>query len=188
VIESWLKFSSKILGDYRVFQLRQDRSRSPRTGKDHDFYVLDTGDWINVVPLTSDGQIVLIRQYRHGTEEVTLEIPGGMVDAADSSPRDSAERELLEETGYSAVTFIHIGTVTPNPAILNNRCHTFLATNARPVGLPQLDGSEDIEFELVDQGIIPQLVVSGQITHALVIAAFYFYEQYKAESPGSTTG
>jgi 8-oxo-dGTP pyrophosphatase MutT (NUDIX family) len=188
VIESWLKLSSKILGDYRVFQLRQDRSLSPRTGKEHDFYVLDTGDWINVVPLTREGKIVLIRQYRHGTEEVTLEIPGGMVDAADSSPRDSAERELLEETGYSADTFLHIGTVTPNPAILNNRCHTYLAINARPVGPPQLDGSEDIEFELIDQDTIPQLVESGQITHALVIAAFYFFEQYKDDPPGTGTG
>ncbi len=188
MIESWKKRSSKLLGDYRIFQLRRDRSRSPRTGKEHDFYVLDTGDWINVVPITSDGQIVLIRQYRHGTEEVTLEIPGGMVDNADGSPRDSAERELLEETGYAADTFVHIGTVTPNPAILNNRCHTYLAINARPVGPPQLDGSEDIEFELIDQNAIPHLVVSGRITHALVIAAFYFYEQYKTNSPSSTTG
>jgi ADP-ribose pyrophosphatase len=187
VIESWLKLSSKLLGDYRVFQLRQDRSRSPRTGKEHDFYVLDTGDWVNVVPLTSEGQIVLIHQYRHGTEEITLEIPGGMVDTSDGSPRDSAERELLEETGYSADTFLHIGTVTPNPAILNNRCHTYLAINARPIGVPQLDGSEDIEFELVDQDSIPHLVASGQITHALVIAAFYFYEQYRSVSPSSTT-
>ena len=140
---------------------------------------MDTGDWINVVPVTPDNKIVLIRQFRHGVEEVTLEIPGGMVDESDESPMVSARRELLEETGYAADELIHIGTVTPNPAILNNRCHTFLARNARLVSVPHMDGSEDIQTDLVDAGEIPGLIMSGQINHALVIAAFYFYSQCK---------
>ena len=177
-IRRWPLTGSQVLGDYRVFRLRQDTRESPRTGRDHDFFVLDTGDWINVVPVTPDNQIVLIRQFRHGVEEVTLEIPGGMVDDMDESPMVSARRELLEETGYAADELIHIGTVTPNPAILNNRCHTFLARNARLVSRPQMDGSEDIQTDLVDAGAIPTLIASGQISHALVIAAFYFYSQY----------
>ncbi len=179
MIERWRQIASKVLGDYRIFQLRQDTSVSPRTGKEHRFFVLETGDWVNIVPVTKEGKVVLIRQYRHGTEEVTLEIPGGMVDGEDGSPKESAGRELLEETGYQAEKLIHIGTVTPNPAILSNYCHTYLALNARPVAEPMMDGSEDIEFELVEAAEVPGMITSGQIQHALVIAAFYFYDQYQ---------
>lgn len=179
-ISDWPRVDSEELGDFRIFQLRKDTRQSPRTGKRHTFYVLDTGDWINVVPVTKDDKVVLIRQFRHGIEEVTLEIPGGMVDDADGSPMESARRELLEETGYEAEELIHIGTMTPNPAILNNRCHTFLALNARLVAAPQMDGSEDIQTELVDAAEVPALIASGQINHALVIAAFYFYSQHQA--------
>ncbi len=179
MVDRWQRIESKTLGSYRVFELRQDTSISPRTGNEHQFFVLDTGDWVNVVPITPEGKVVLIRQYRHGTEEVTLEIPGGMVDGDDDSPMETAGRELLEETGYQSDSLIHIGTVTPNPAILSNRCHTFLAPNARKVAEPVMDGSEDIELELREIGEVPGLVTSGQIHHALVIAAFYFYEQYQ---------
>lgn len=177
-IQPWSRIDSLVLADYRIFRLRRDRSRSPRTGLEHEFFVLDTGDWVNVVPVTPDNRVVLIRQYRHGIEEVTLEIPGGMVDDDDGAAKETAERELLEETGYVAEEMIYIGSVTPNPAILSNRCHTFLARNVRPVGPPQLDGSEDIQIELADLDKIPGLIVGGQISHALVIAAFYFHEQY----------
>jgi len=179
-VKVWPRIASQQLGDYRVFHLRQDTRISPRTGKQHDFFVLDTGDWINVVPVTLDNKIVLIRQFRHGIEEVTLEIPGGMVDAGET-PVLAARRELLEETGYEAEEMIHIGMVTPNPAILNNRCHSFLARNVSYVAEPKLDGSEDIQVEVVDLTIVPGLIATGQISHALVIAAFYFYEQYNEE-------
>ena len=176
-LKDWPKIGSQILGDYRVFRLRQDTRVSPRTGQEHNFFVLDTGDWVNVVPVTPDNKIVLIRQFRHGIAEITLEIPGGMVDDHEL-PISSARRELREETGYEAEEMIHIGTVTPNPAILNNRCHTFLARNARQVAQPSLDGSEDIQIDVVDAAEVPGLITSGQITHALVIDAFYFYDQF----------
>lgn len=176
-VENWSRTDSRVLGDFRVFRLREDTRLSPRTGKHHKFFVLDTGDWINVVPVTPDNRIVLIRQFRHGTEEVTLEIPGGMVDAGEP-PKLSARRELLEETGYEAEELVHIGTMTPNPAILNNRCHTFLARNVRYVAEPKMDGSEDIQVEVVHSSEVPGLIATGKISHALVIAAFYFYGQY----------
>ncbi|MGD8804805.1 MAG: NUDIX hydrolase [Chloroflexota bacterium] len=177
-LKDWPRIKSQQLGDYRVFQLRQDTRVSPRTGQKHNFFVLDTGDWINVVPVTPDNKIVLIRQFRHGIAEITLEIPGGMVDD-NELPVSSARRELLEETGYEAEEMIHIGTVTPNPAILSNRCHTFLARNARQVSQPSLDGSEDIRVKVVNAAEVPTLITTGQITHALVIAAFYFYDQFR---------
>lgn len=179
-LKSWPRIDSQQLGDYRVFQLRQDTRISPRTGQRHDFYVLNTGDWVNVVPITPDNKVVLIRQFRHGIAEITLEIPGGMVDG-EELPVSSARRELLEETGYEAEEMIHIGTVTPNPAILNNRCHTFLARNARRVTQQTMDGSEDIRVDVVDAAEVPALITTGQITHALVVAAFYFYDQFRGK-------
>jgi len=168
-----------MVGDYRIFRLRRDHVRSPHNGREFQFYVLEAPDWINVIPLTPEGKVVLIRQYRPGTEEVSLEIPGGMVDDEDGDPAATAERELLEETGYAAEEIIPIGRLAPNPAIMDNHCHTFLAKNARPVAQPHFEGAEYIELELVDLDAIPELIAGGRITHALVIAAFYYYEQFR---------
>jgi len=183
MVEAWKKLDSQQISDHRIFRIRQDRSLSPRTGESHTFFVLESGDWINVIPVTPQGRVVLIHQYRHGTEEVSLEIPGGMADDGDPSLLESARRELLEETGYEAVEIVLIGSVTPNPAFLTNRCHTFLALGSRPVRSPQFDGAEDIEVEEVDLSSIPALITSRKITHALVVAAFYHLERYQEQHP-----
>jgi 8-oxo-dGTP pyrophosphatase MutT (NUDIX family) len=179
MIKPWDKLDSEYLGDFRIFRIRADRSRSPRTGETHRFFVLESPDWVNVIPLTPEGNVVMIRQYRHGTEDVTLEVPGGMVDATDADPSLSAGRELREETGYEAEAIIHLGTVAPNPAFLNNRCHSYLARNARRVAEIALDGAEDILFEEIPLATIPDLIRAGQITHSLTVAAFYYYELYQ---------
>lgn len=179
MIEAWEKLASDYLGDFRIFRIRQDTSRSPRTGQAHRFFVLESPDWVNVIPLTPEGRVVMIRQYRHGTEEVTLEVPGGMVDAADGDPAVSAARELREETGYAAESVIHLGSVAPNPAFLNNRCHSYLALDARPVAEVALDGAEDIAFEEVPLDAIPDMIRDGRITHSLTITAFYYLERYE---------
>lgn len=178
MVQEWEKLNSQQLANYRIFKARQDTSRSPRTGNTHNFFVLEAPDWINVIPVTPAGKVVMIYQYRHGSETVTLEIPGGMVDAEDSSPLESARRELMEETGYAVDEIIHIGTVDPNPAFLNNKMHTFLALNARKVQEPEFDRAEDIIVEEFDLADIPHLIRSGRIIHSLVVAAFYHYEHY----------
>lgn len=182
MVEDWEKLDSEEIANFRIFKMRRDKRRSPRTGKEHSFFVLESPDWVNVVPLTPDNQVVMIHQFRHGTAEVTLEIPGGMVDASDEDPAESVRRELLEETGYAADEIIHIGTVDPNPAFLNNQCRTYLALNAHYQQLPQLDGSEDIEVELVPLADVPGLIADGHITHSLVVAAFYHYDNYNKRS------
>ena len=182
MIQTWNKTNSKPLADYRIFKSRADTSISPRTGNEHTFFVLEAPDWINVIPVTPEGKVVMIHQYRHGNEEVTLEIPGGMMDLEDPSPAETARRELMEETGYEVDEIIHIGSVAPNPAFLDNELHTFLATNARWKQAPQFDGSEDIAVEEIDLAEIPQLIATGRITHALVVAAFYHYENYKRKN------
>jgi 8-oxo-dGTP pyrophosphatase MutT (NUDIX family) len=182
MVEKWNETESKLVGDFRIFQARQVWRQSPRTGNVHTFYVLESQDWMNVVPLTPEGKVVMIHQYRHGTGEVTLEIPGGLVDNEDGDPAMTATRELREETGYEAREIIPIGRVCPNPAFLNNTCYSFLARDARLVTSPELEGAEDIAVEEIPLACIREFVRSGRITHSLTIAAFYHLENYlKAE-------
>ena len=174
----WKLISSKRAESYRIFNLRTDRARSPRTHRTHDFYVLESRDWVNVIPLTPANEVVLVRQYRHGTREVTLEIPGGLVES-DDSPEQSAHRELREETGYEAPAMIPLGAVHPNPAFLNNRCYTYLALDAVPAGDQEQDEKEDIEVVLKPLRELHRSIQEGEITHSLVIAAFYrFFWEY----------
>ncbi len=180
MVEYWEKLESVVRGDFRVFRVREDRTLSPITGEEFSFFVVEANDWVNVIPVTEDGRIVFVHQYRHGTEEVSLEIPGGVVDEGES-PLEAARRELLEETGYEAETIERIGVVAPNPAIQNNRCYTFLATNVRRVRGQSLDAMEDIAVELIDAGDVAALIAGGTINHALVVGAFYFWERIKGE-------
>jgi 8-oxo-dGTP pyrophosphatase MutT (NUDIX family) len=131
-------------------------------------------DWINIIPLTTDHQVVMVRQYRHGSREVTLEIPAGFIDPGDT-PEEAAARELLEETGYKAEEYMRIGVLSPNPAFFNNRCYTFIARNIEKVCDPMLDQTEDIEVVLFPIVDVPKLVVKGEIAHPMVVTAFYWY-------------
>lgn len=173
MVKDWEIIDSRVDRDYRVFKVNVNTSRSPRTNKEGRFYVIDTNDWVNIIPLTQGGDVVMIRQYRHGSKKVTLEIPGGLVD--DENPETAALRELLEETGYRGDSVTHLGSANPNPAIFNNLCHTYLVENVKKVTQTNLDEDEDIEVVHVPLGKIPALIASGTINHALVIIAFHFY-------------
>jgi ADP-ribose pyrophosphatase len=182
-IKPWKKVGSQPVGEFRIFSLRTDRVISPRTDKPHDVYVLDCFNWVNVIAITPDRQLVMIDQYRHGSQTVELEIPGGMIDAADASPMAAGLRELREETGYEGENPRIIGEVFPNPAIMSNTCWTLLVENCRCVSPVNFDHGEDLLTRLVPVAEVPQLVAAGKIKHSLVVAALYYHELWQRE-PG----
>jgi ADP-ribose pyrophosphatase len=172
-IRAWTPHARQAVYDCRLFSVTEHRRRSPRTGALHDFYVLESPDWVNIIPLTVDERVVMVLQYRHGIDEFTLEVPGGMVDAEDRSPLDAGRREMREETGYDSDDIVPLGVIHPNPAIQSNRCHTFLARTARLVGSVDFDSTEETEVVLVPLVEVPELIRSGVISHALVVVAFH---------------
>jgi 8-oxo-dGTP pyrophosphatase MutT (NUDIX family) len=173
---SWKKLGSKPLGDFRIFQIRSDRSVSPRTGKEHDFFVIDSVNWVNVIAVTPEQELVMIEQYRHGTNTVELEIPGGMMDPHDVSPEATGVRELREETGYAGEKPKIIGQVFPNPAIMSNICFTVMVEDCKCLHPVEFDHGEDLITRLVPVAEIKELVASGKIKHSLVVAALYHFE------------
>jgi ADP-ribose pyrophosphatase len=179
VIQPWKKTGSRPLGDFRIFTLRADRSVSPRTGKEHELYVIDTTNWVNVLALTPDRQLVMVEQFRHGTETVELEIPGGMMDPGDASPVATGVRELREETGYAGENARILGRIFPNPAIMTNTCFTVLIENCMPRHSIELDHGEDLATRLVPVADIARLVAEEKIQHSLVVVALYYFDLWR---------
>ncbi len=178
-IRPWRVLGSKPMNHYRIFETRSDRVVSPRTGTEHEVYIVKGASWVNVIAITERNEMVLVQQYRHGVREVMWEIPGGVMDG-NESPETAAARELLEETGYQGSTPRLLGKVHPNPAYQTNTCYTVLIENVRLVQTPNMDSMEDIAVKLVPETEFSRLVYSGQITHALVVVAELWRQQWRA--------
>lgn len=174
MIQPWIVRNSSTEVKNRIFTVKTNTAVSPRTGKEHQFYILEAGTWVNVIPVTPEGRVLLVRQFRHGTNEITLEIPGGLVEDG-QTPEQAAARELMEETGFECETLSFLGRVRPNPAIINNWCYSYLARDVVYRGRIKQDDTEDLELLKVKLSEIPQMITNGEIDHALVLSAFYFF-------------
>jgi len=158
-------------------QVVPDKSESPG-----NFYVLEAPGWINVIALTPGCDIVLVEQYRHGIDEVTLEIPGGMVDPGET-PLEAAKRELAEETGFTANKWSLLGKSSSNPAILSNFTHLYLAEHCEKTKEQSTEGSEDIDVHTMSLNQFLELVRTGTVHHSIVLSAV---TQLLLQKPGLT--
>jgi len=179
MIQPWPTIDSQPAGNFRIFSIRSDRKVSPRTGRPHDFYVIDCVNWVNVIATTPDRQLVMIEQYRHGSNTVELEIPGGMIDPHDASPAAGGLRELREETGYEGAEPQIIGQIFPNPAIMSNTCFTLWVRDCQLKHPVEWDHGEDLLTRLVPLADIPNLVATGKIRHSLVVVALYHFDLWE---------
>ncbi len=181
MIRPWQKLGSRPVGDFRIFTVRTDEKLSPRTGAKHDFFIIDCVDWVNVLAITPQQELVMVEQYRHGTNTVELEIPGGIMDRSDASPLHTGVRELREETGFEGEQARVLGDVFANPAIMSNTCHTVLIENCALKHPVEWDSGEDMLTRLVPLAEVPALVANGKIKHPLVIVALYYLDLLRRE-------
>jgi ADP-ribose pyrophosphatase len=184
MIQPWKKIASRPAGDFRIFTARWDQRLSPRTGQTHEFIVLDSLNWVNIVALTPNREVVMVEQYRHGTETVELEIPGGLLDSAHETPLAAGLRELREETGYEGSRARVLCEQFPNPAFMSNRCYTVLAEDCELKHPLAWDHGEDLVTRLVPAVELPGLVRSGRIRHSIIVAALYHFDLWlQGKSP-----
>ena len=169
----WEVLSSRYLSRKPWLTLRQDRVRLPNGAVIEDYNVLEYPDWVNVVAVTTDGMLVLVRQYRHGVRAVHYELPAGVCEAADPGPEDTARRELLEETGYGGGDWSRLSTLSANPGTHSNLTHTYLASGVDRVQDPRPEDTEDLRVHLASPDEVRRILDSGGILQALHAAPLW---------------
>lgn len=181
--ERWERGPERTLATTRIFDLRSVAFRHPARKTEREFVVLDAPDWVNVLALTPDLRLVLVRQFRFGTDAMSWELPGGIVERGED-PVVAGMRELREETGYASADHRRLAWVHPNPAIMSNRCHFVLAEKVLPLHALDLDHDEEIETLTVPAEEVFAWIRNGRITHSLSVAAMFHFEGwYRAGRP-----
>ena len=169
-VKNWRKVKSEQGPNLLLFETRYDYLENPRNGKIMKRIILEASDWVNIVAITPKKEFILVKQYRFGSGGITTEIPAGLIDTNETS-HDSAIRELREETGFTTENWQYLGSVEPNPAFLNNRCHHWLAMDAVKTDATDLDEGEDIAVELYSYARLAGAINSGEVNHVLALSA-----------------
>jgi ADP-ribose pyrophosphatase len=172
-ILKWQRLSSRYLVKEKWATLRVDTCKLQNGTVKDDYFVLEYPDWVNAVALTKDNKIILVRQYRHGADIISLEIPGGVIDG-DELPESAVKRELLEETGYTFETCEQIATLYPNPATANNRTFTYFLTGGVKTHPQHLDEHEILNVEEYSIEEVKQFLKENKIEQALHTAAIFY--------------
>jgi 8-oxo-dGTP pyrophosphatase MutT (NUDIX family) len=177
-VKPWTILSSEQMLDCRVFTVERTKSQSPIDASVHEFFRLRSVDWAQIVPVTEDNEVVMVRQYRHGSGELSLEIPAGLIDEGEA-PAEAAARECLEETGYAVNGLQPLGVLRPNPALFLNYLHAFVAFGVYEAAEIAHTATEQTEVELVAVDRIAELMLQGVVDHALDTAVLWrFLHEY----------
>lgn len=162
-----------------IFRAWQKRFRHETDGREGDFFTFEYPDWVQTVALTPAGELILVEQFRFGTEGFGWELSGGVMDAEDGGdPIVAARRELLEETGFASGAATVLGQAYPNPALQGNRVHYVLLEGCTRVAEPSPDANEELRTTLADWPAVQHLLDSGAISHALSVCGLYAYERH----------
>ncbi len=173
-MKEWSKVSSEYIHKERWFNLRSDKVLKGDGQEMEPYYVFEFTDWVNVFPVTKEGKIILVRQYRYGLGVWSIEIPGGIMDPHETNPEDTAKRELLEETGYSCSQIEQVAIVATNPATQNNRLHCFLATGCELTHQQSFDDNEEIELLLVTMEELKEMLRRNEIIQSLHVSSILY--------------
>lgn len=155
-------------------KVRKDHVQLPSGVEMDDFYVVEANDWVNVIAITEDGKFIIEKQYRHGCKRICYELPAGKVDEGEE-PLHAAQRELLEETGFTGGTWAYFGQYIPNTSGMSNTCHTFIAEGVRKLQEPLQEVTEDIKIELVELADLKSLLQEEKIVEAVMQAPLWKY-------------
>ena len=184
---NWKTLSSQVIVDDEWCTIRKEKCLTPAGKIIEPYYVYDFPAWVAALPITSDGRIVMIKQYRHALGEVVIELPGGCVDKGDKNFEEAIERETREETGYTFSGFDYLGKISPNPSTNSNYLHMFLARDGEKLHDQQLDENEDIEVLLLSMGELKSLLLENKIIQSMHVSCI-FYALLKMDELRMTSG
>jgi ADP-ribose pyrophosphatase len=173
-VAPWERIGSAVVGDFEIFRVRRERALSPRTGVAHTFHMLELPRFVQVIPVTAEGDVILVEQFRHAAGTVTLEFPAGRMEPGEAAEA-AALRELREETGYVAARAVCVAELWSDPALHRNSVAVVVAAGCVAGGDRALDPSEDLAVRTVRRAEVSRLIACGDIRHATSVAAWYRY-------------